>query len=471
MTTMKALVVDDSKLARLTLRKLLVARGVEVEQVESGEAALSHMENSRPDIVFMDNQMPNMNGLDAMRAIKGNPDTETIPVIMCTGQDEADFKTNAVSNGASGVLAKPPVVEELEEILEFAAQPQAGAVIEDEAVETLTVAGEVDDIRNMFEGLSAQFKTLAQRLESLESDSPAARIDAFEQRLSRLEAEGGTADLGDLPERIATLESGSPASTLEEFSQRLSSMESGSGAVDLGDLPERIEKLESAAPPLESSQVEELLGKGLSEHQQAVETRFADLVSRLDAAATGSTTEAPGPTVDSAAIVSAATDAALEKSRAELNERMKSFGDAYRSELRGNVASQLEQVIGETSFRLGESELERVREIAATVAGDAGRTESAEIPEASNEAFLSEARRAGEEAGRSVAETVAREALSAGVQAPSEEGAQVPDSLAGEVETLSRKQKSLSSRIGWAYLFAAAVGAAAIALPFIQKMG
>jgi len=468
---MKALVVDDSKLARLTLRKLLVARGVEVEQVESGEAALSYMENSRPDIVFMDNQMPNMNGLEAMRAIKGNPDTETIPVIMCTGQDEADFKTNAVSNGASGVLAKPPVVEELEEILEFAAQPQAGAVIEDEAVETLTVAGEVDDIRNMLEGLSAQFKTLAQRLESLEYDSPAARIDAFEQRLSRLEAEGGSADLGDLPERIATLESGSPASTLEEFSQRLSSVESVSGAVDLGDLPERVAKLESATPALESAQVEELLGKGLSEHQQAVETRFTDLVSRLDAAETGSTAEASGPTVDSAAIVSAATDAALEKSRAELDDHLRSFTESSRSEILGEIADRIKQAVEESSLTLDESALDQVREIAVEVAGNTGRTQSVEYSAASNETFLSEARRAGEEAGRAVAETIARDALSQGIQAPSEEGARVPDSLAGEVETLSRKQKSLSSRIGWAYLFAAAVGAAAIALPFIQKLG
>ena len=82
-------------------------------------------------------------------------------------QDEADFKANAVNNGASGVLAKPPVVEELEEILEHAAQPRAAAV-EHEAVETLAASGKMDEVRNMLESLAGQFSTLARKLERLE---------------------------------------------------------------------------------------------------------------------------------------------------------------------------------------------------------------------------------------------------------------------------------------------------------------
>ncbi|MCG6869747.1 MAG: response regulator [Gammaproteobacteria bacterium] len=450
MTTMKALVVDDSKLARLTLRKLLVARGVEVEQAESGEEALSHMENSRPDIVFMDNQMPNMNGIDAMRAIKDNPDTGSIPVIMCTGQDEADFKANAVNNGAAGVLAKPPVVEELEEVLEFAAQPRTG-VVEHEAVGTLAASGELDEFRNMLEGLVGQFSVLARKLERLESESPAAKLDAFEQRIAALEGGSDSPNLGDLPHRIEQLESASPASTLEEFSRRLSQIESRHGPMDLGDLPDRIARLESESPAIDTSQVEALLGKGLSEHQQATENRFSDLVSRLETVEAGTSAEASAGSVDSAAIVAEATDAALEKSLAAFEDRLKSFGNA--------------------SSGLSESDLERVREVAAEVAGSTETAQAGGIGDELNDALISEARRAGEDAGRSVAETIAREAVAGFVSATSGDSAQGPASLTGEVQELSRKQKSLSTRIALAYLFAAAVGGAAIALPFLQKLG
>jgi len=447
MTTMKALVVDDSKLARLTLRKLLVARGVEVEQAESGEEALSQMENSRPDIVFMDNQMPNMNGIDAMRAIKDNPDTESIPVIMCTGQDEADFKTNAVNSGAAGVLAKPPVVEELEEILEFAAQPQTG-VVEHEAVGTLAASGELDEFRNVLEGLAGQFSVLARKLERLESESPAAKLEAFEQRIAALEGGSDSPNLGDLSHRIEQLESASPASTLEEFSQRLSQIESRH---DLGDLSDRIARLESESPAIDTSQVEEFLGKGLSEHQQATENRFSDLVSRLETVEAGTSAEASAGSVDSAAIIAEAADAALEKSLAAFEERLKAFGNA--------------------TSRISESDLERVREIAAEVAGRTDAAQAGGISDTLNDALISEARRAGEDAGRSVAETIAREAVAGSVSATSGDSAPVPESLTGEVQELSQKQKSLSTRIALAYLFATAIGGAAIALPFLQKLG
>ena len=58
-----ALIVDDSKLARITLRKKLDKLDVDVDLAESAEQAISMLQEKRPDIVFMDHLMPDMDGL------------------------------------------------------------------------------------------------------------------------------------------------------------------------------------------------------------------------------------------------------------------------------------------------------------------------------------------------------------------------------------------------------------------------
>nr|MDQ2697014.1 response regulator [Pseudomonadota bacterium] len=78
-----ALVVDDSRVARLTLSKLLKERGIDVTQAGSAREALEHLKHHRPDVVFMDFMMPDMDGLEATRHISENPVTAQIPVIIC----------------------------------------------------------------------------------------------------------------------------------------------------------------------------------------------------------------------------------------------------------------------------------------------------------------------------------------------------------------------------------------------------
>ena len=80
----RALVVDDSKLARVALKKLLEEHDLSVAFAESGEAALDFLDRESVDVVFMDHHMPGMDGLEAVAAIKRNPRTATIPVMMYT---------------------------------------------------------------------------------------------------------------------------------------------------------------------------------------------------------------------------------------------------------------------------------------------------------------------------------------------------------------------------------------------------
>lgn len=112
------LVVDDSKSARLMLRKMLQGFGMTVDTAESAEEALSYLRDRQPDAIFMDHTMPGMDGLTAVRQIKDNPATALIPVAMYTSRDEPAYLQEARAAGAIDVLTKPAMPEMLSVVLE-----------------------------------------------------------------------------------------------------------------------------------------------------------------------------------------------------------------------------------------------------------------------------------------------------------------------------------------------------------------
>ena len=119
MTIKNALLVDDSKVARFALSKLLESRDMEVNMAGSAEEALDFLNsNNRPDVIFMDHLMPGMNGVEATKAIKGNPETAGIPIIMCTSKKSQSFTEEARNFGVYNILTKPPQVEGLSSVLE-----------------------------------------------------------------------------------------------------------------------------------------------------------------------------------------------------------------------------------------------------------------------------------------------------------------------------------------------------------------
>jgi CheY-like chemotaxis protein len=122
-----ALVVDDSRVARMTLGKLLKAQDFVVVEQGSGEDALSWLQSDaeNPDIIFMDVMMGGMDGLTACRQIKTIDNLADIPVVICTGNDsEADLE-KAMATGAASVLSKPPAAEALQSLLDAVSTSQA----------------------------------------------------------------------------------------------------------------------------------------------------------------------------------------------------------------------------------------------------------------------------------------------------------------------------------------------------------
>jgi CheY-like chemotaxis protein len=112
-----ALIVDDSKTARVTLKRMLEKQGLEVATLESAPEALDYLVNTSPDVIFMDHMMPDMDGFEAVEAIKNNPDTSSIPVMMYTSKGGDLYVSQARALGAVGILPKQVQPAALFEVL------------------------------------------------------------------------------------------------------------------------------------------------------------------------------------------------------------------------------------------------------------------------------------------------------------------------------------------------------------------
>ncbi|HEX7329290.1 MAG TPA: response regulator [Casimicrobiaceae bacterium] len=107
------LVVDDSPTERHVLQDLLSRAGYEVVESDSGEDAIAKARSLRPDLILMDVVMPGLNGFQATRAISRDPETRTIPVIMCTSKSQETDRIWGLRQGARDYLVKPVVRAEL----------------------------------------------------------------------------------------------------------------------------------------------------------------------------------------------------------------------------------------------------------------------------------------------------------------------------------------------------------------------
>lgn len=118
MITKTALIVDDSKLAQFVLKSMLAECHIEVDTSESAEEALSYLADRHPDVIFMDHTMPGMDGLQALKIIKENPNTAAIPVMMYTSQYDNTYTSQAKSLGAVDILPKQLKPLELQRALQ-----------------------------------------------------------------------------------------------------------------------------------------------------------------------------------------------------------------------------------------------------------------------------------------------------------------------------------------------------------------
>ena len=113
-----ALIVDDSRLARLTLKRLLAKYDIEVAEAESvvdGENWIAR--HTLPDIVFMDIMMPDLDGYEGLARLRADPETHDLPVIMYSGDISEEARQRARDAGATGYLPKPADASRLDHLL------------------------------------------------------------------------------------------------------------------------------------------------------------------------------------------------------------------------------------------------------------------------------------------------------------------------------------------------------------------
>jgi two-component system alkaline phosphatase synthesis response regulator PhoP len=110
---------DDPQVCRLVSINLTRA-GYAVTTASDGEEALAKIAEARPDLVVLDVMMPRMDGFEALKRLKTNPDTEEIRVIMLTARSQDEDVFEGYGRGAHWYLPKPFEPEELLTVVRIA---------------------------------------------------------------------------------------------------------------------------------------------------------------------------------------------------------------------------------------------------------------------------------------------------------------------------------------------------------------
>jgi two-component system chemotaxis response regulator CheY len=117
---MLALVVEDSKTIRMILIKYLQKMNIQVVEAANGLEGLERLkEMAPPDLVLVDWNMPVMNGIDFIRAVRELHIYDPLPLIMVTTNSESDYVGTAMDAGANEYIQKPCTFDALREKIEL----------------------------------------------------------------------------------------------------------------------------------------------------------------------------------------------------------------------------------------------------------------------------------------------------------------------------------------------------------------
>ena len=105
--TQTCLVVDDSRTVRKIARRMLEANGFEVCEAEDGSLALTACREAMPDCVLLDWNMPVMNGLEFLKALRAEFGPNNPTVVFCTTENDISFIERAIECGAQEFIMKP----------------------------------------------------------------------------------------------------------------------------------------------------------------------------------------------------------------------------------------------------------------------------------------------------------------------------------------------------------------------------
>ena len=103
----KVLLVEDNPLNLELATDLLEASGFEVISAQTGEAGIKLAREAQPDLILMDLSLPGMDGIEATKALKADPQTSGIPIVAVTAHAMKGDEQKALAAGCEGYVTKP----------------------------------------------------------------------------------------------------------------------------------------------------------------------------------------------------------------------------------------------------------------------------------------------------------------------------------------------------------------------------
>ena len=117
--TMRILVVDDFSTMRRIVKNILQQLGfANIEEAEDGKVALGKLQNNQFDFIISDWNMPNMMGIDLLRAVRADPKLNKLPFLMVTAEAQQENVLEAAKAGVSNYIIKPFTADVLQQKME-----------------------------------------------------------------------------------------------------------------------------------------------------------------------------------------------------------------------------------------------------------------------------------------------------------------------------------------------------------------
>jgi CheY-like chemotaxis protein len=111
------LVVDDFDDTRLLLRVWLQKKGYRVVEAENGNQAVAEAATQQPDLIIMDVEMPELDGLSATRKIRSLENSEEVPIVVVSAYAADQFRDDALAAGCDAYVSTPFEPDELEKLI------------------------------------------------------------------------------------------------------------------------------------------------------------------------------------------------------------------------------------------------------------------------------------------------------------------------------------------------------------------
>lgn len=119
----KVLIIDDDAVFRQAAGDLLRAESIEVSEAEDGEKGLEAVKADRPDLILLDIEMPNLDGIGFLKALRESDENKNVAVLITSNRSGLDTISEGVELGVRGYIVKasmplPSIVEQVQAELE-----------------------------------------------------------------------------------------------------------------------------------------------------------------------------------------------------------------------------------------------------------------------------------------------------------------------------------------------------------------